>query len=512
MTFLLELSHILSQFNKTDRSKHIKIILCHLLPGALRYTFSAIHQIPQISLLRHYLKLNLNLELCNYTTNTLVLKHDPTYAAVNHWNPNQINPYPSEYGTVCTLQRVHQDKYDLRFEIYNRGHVAYHNRQHNRSTTVINLPYPPRGCIINKNNLIGDSLNGELVAQINKLKQDSIDFEERESIVSSSSPQSIRNVFGWIENTKCNTKILKQYIIDPLLNTNKYMIPTLLYVDKSKRTCEILSEINNCPRLYNAYFYDLIEKIFYKFVPTIEYMLNLNDLDKQIIQVIISCHIEMLKPNTNYVGNLHPQCCIDGESIQIGCIYYFDKSQCLIDDILQMVSETRDIFQYPDSKCYDTFNLNINKNDCVVFNNSLINHKVHKLSNTSNELGYRGVMTFWLPKYKINSSREINVLYKYKHEKYNFLKIFTIVRNWVRLFNQQNKIEYGFSNFICKDIENVINNYIVSSNVWQYSNYATNTMVDEVDMEKLENKRQKLRNSRTYAKMKHNRTPQWMHQ
>ena len=258
ITFLIKLSNILSQLNETDQLKHIKIILYHLLPrkeGSNQ--LCAADQIPKISLLRHYLKRNLDLELCNYATGTLVIKHARVFSAVrnlipqNNETPNS-NPYQSKYGTVYTLKGFDYDKYDLGFQVYDKRHIEYPSIINQVDREIVNLPYPPRACIINKNNLIGESLNSQLIAQINKLKQDCVDFEERESTATSIFTTSTSTVFEWIQNSKCNTKILKQYIIDPLLNTHKYLIPSLFYIDKSKHTCEILTEINNCHRLYNS--------------------------------------------------------------------------------------------------------------------------------------------------------------------------------------------------------------------------------------------------------------------
>ena len=505
----------MSELNPQQQSKYIKKILYYLLPPNHDFALSTRDQIPKVAVLRYCLKRSFNMDLCNYATSPVTIENTDAVPAVpqllrtKNETPNS-NPFESNYGTVYTFKYYDQGKYDLGFQIYLRDHRIRSNYNVNDSVdgTVLNLPYPPRACIINKHNLIGASLNGELIAQINKLKQDCTDYEERESSTS-------WKLLSWVKS-QSNTKILKQYIIDPLLNTNKYLIPSLFYIDKSKHNCDILTEINNCPRLYNMHLYDLIGSIFYKFISTIEYMLNLNDLDKQTIQVIVSCHNKILKPNTNYVGNLHREGFIDGESIQIGCIYYFDKSPCLIDDkiknddILQIVSSEPCSYSLDYYDTYETFDLNIDKHDCIVFNNSIMNHKVYKLTNKSNQLGHRCLLSFWLPKYKINSSRDIDVLYNNKNEKYHFLKVFQIVKNWVRIFNQQRRIKHWYETTICKNIENLISDYITSKEIVKYSQhtYATNAM-DNADMKQLFIKRARLRSIRSGTKMKNECIPQW---
>ena len=92
----------------------------------------------------------------------------------------------------------------------------------------------------------------------------------------------------------------------------------------------------------------------------------------------------------------------DGESIQIACIYYFDKSKCLNDkhgDIFQIVAAEE--IKAHSSESFEKFNLNIKKDDCLVFNNTIMNHKVFKLSNNSDKTGHRSLISFWLPNIKL---------------------------------------------------------------------------------------------------------------
>lgn len=109
-----------------------------------------------------------------------------------------------------------------------------------------------------------------------------------------------------------------------------------------------------------------------------------------------------VKPNSYYVATLHREGFCDGESIQIACIYYFDKSKCLNDkhgDIFQIVAAEE--IKAHSSESFEKFNLNIKKDDCLVFNNTIMNHKVFKLSNNSDKTGHRSLISFWLPNIKL---------------------------------------------------------------------------------------------------------------
>ena len=525
MTLLLELSNKLNHLDEKEQFLHLKVILSHLTPYDIdSYGLSAGVRVPAIAIMRKYFKDEFNIQVCNYNTAAVATNNSNISAEANI---NTKKSFQTPYGVVYSFT-----SFDVEYEcdfgytcckkddplryIYN-NYMDYAHSRHKFNIgdgLELNLPYPPRVCIVNKNNLIGDSLNAEITTQIDKLKQTCADFEELKSVnthPAALAAETAKRMFrarSISSNININTTIVKQQIIDPLLNTNKYMIPSLFYVNKDEHRCEILSEINNFPRLYNLYMYDLIGLIFFKFISTIEYMLNLNDLNHQIIQVIVSCQNEILKPNTYYVGDLHREGFVDCESIQVGCIYYFDKSICLStdgekgktksDDILQIVNGYGD--PRPGGK-FESFKLRISKNDCIVFNNTLMNHKVFKLCNTSNETGHRSLISFWLPKYKINSSHDINVLYKcnINQYKYHFIKIFDIVKHWARKFNQQKKTSRN-NIVICKEIENIINQYVVSKKVMKYSNYSCDE-VNNVHMNRLQQMRIKLRNKRTDLKM-----------
>ena len=494
MTLLLELSNKLKHLDEKEQFLHLKVILAHLTPYDIDSYASTWIRVPAIAIMTKYFKDEFNIQVCNYNTAAVAIRNNSSMSTRTHANIKRS--FESRYGVVYSFTLYDPTEYQhdfgftcwtkddpLRYVCSNYTHLEYElNIGHDLK---LNLPYPPRVCIVNQNNLIGDSINAELLAQIDKLKQTRTDFEELKSVnthVAVLAAETAKRMFrtrSISTNMNMNTTIVKQHIIDPLLNTNKYMIPSLFYVNKDEHRCEILSEINNFPRLYNSYMYDLIGLIFFKFISTIEYMLNLNDLNHQIIQVIVSCQNKILKPNTYYVGNLHREGFVDCESIQIGCIYYFDKSTCLngnghhgngktkSDDILQIVSHDNE--PADPSRKFESFKLNISKNDCIVFNNTLMNHKVFKLCNTSNEIGHRSLISFWLPKYKINSSHDINVLYKCdtNQYKYHFIRIFDIVQHWTRIFNQQKK-KSGYNIGICKDVENIINQYIISKQVIKY--------------------------------------------
>ena len=532
MTLLIELSNKLKHLTEKEQIVHLKTILAYLLPYGNDSFFGLDHlRVPAIGIMRKYFKEKFDLELCNYTTKSSLRRIIDTDTAATVHQVSGGDTYQSKYGTVYSFKEFDKYRYDFDFEsnelIYRYQHICNNFKNDpeiariaKANERVLHLPYPPRICVMNKNNLMGNSLNAQLIAQINKLKQNCNDFEKLESIKEQQTTRySSANAWFNIQSRRAinivkniNSTIVKQHIIDPLLNTSKYFIPSLFYVDKDKHTCQILTEINNCPRLYNLHLYDLIGLIFYKFIATIEYMLNLNDLNHQTIQVIVSCHNKIIQPKTHYVGNLHREGFIDGESIQIGCIYYFDKSKCLNDengDILQIVSsqspEIHSLHYASYTHEYESFNLNISKNDCIVFNNTLMNHQVFKLCNkSSNETGHRSLISFWLPKYKINSSHEIDVSYQYKHYKYHFLRVFDIVKNWVRKFNQQRT-----QMIICKDVENVMNRYIVSEQILQYSKNrgSGNNKCSTLDMNQLNETRDKLRNERTDRKMRNEAEP-----
>lgn len=496
MTFLQKLSSKIVQLNEQEQSKHLKWILLNLSPRHEYHNFDPAFDvtIPTVAEFGWYVNHHFDMHLSNFTTKTSRSTQNNRSTAVIQPSNTEITKYnnnihESKYGSVYTFKTFDNCRYNF--------HIIqpYNIIDMKNSDFEIHLPNPPRVCIVNKNNLIGDSLNDALVSQINKLRQNCDDFEEKPS-----TSTTMSSMIGWVKNTS----IKKQHIIDPLLNTNKYLIPTLFYVDKSANRCDILGEINNCPRLYNLYLYDLIGAIFFKFIPTIEYMLNLNNLDKKIIQVIVSCHDKILPPNTYYFGNLHREGYIDGESIQIGCIYYFDKSKCLdnSDDILEIQSS----FQWY-GLGYEKFRINIDKKDCIVFNNTIMNHKVYKLCNNSNETGQRSLMTFWLPKFKINSSSDIDVLYKYKNTKYHLVKVFIIIQNWVRKFNHHRKLELGYNTVLCKNIENLINKYIISPKTMHHSNYSSIENTRNMDMNQLRHKRCALRKDRTDTKMRNCQAP-----
>ena len=91
---------------------------------------------------------------------------------------------------------------------------------------------------------------------------------------------------------------------------------------------------------------------------------------------------------------------------------------------------------------------------CIVFNNNEIEYRIKALNNISDKLiGYRSVLKFFLPEFKINSTKDIKC-------NINFYKFEKIVSYWIRLYNNDKS---DIILYINKDIEMIIVRYLYLS-------------------------------------------------
>eukprot|EP01084_Bolivina_argentea_P194810 334334_1 len=143
-----------------------------------------------------------------------------------------------------------------------------------------------------------------------------------------------------VENDELEFKkwrIRIQDIIDPSMNcqqNNNLFIPSLFYIDDNYKT-KIISDINNLSRVLYSDLYAIIEKIFSFMAPMFEYVLfddNGYSLRNETLKVVVKSQIYELFPNETYNGNKHKEG-YDLEKICAVGIYYFDKDECIKNDI-----------------------------------------------------------------------------------------------------------------------------------------------------------------------------------
>eukprot|EP01084_Bolivina_argentea_P148915 260248_1 len=192
-----------------------------------------------------------------------------------------------------------------------------------------------------------------------------------------------------------------QDIIDPLLNSEQYWIPSEFIYNKNNMKYEIThNTINNLKytNQNNKQVYVVLGNIFTKIMPMFEWV-----LDKKIsgmyekLNVIISIQDYQLKPNEKYFGGVHREGYIE-ENVVAGAVYYFH-----INDDLMIGRDVFKISASLDGVCgggdYQrvVHELNIQQGYVLVFNNNNINHALKKLCNENkNKILHRKIVVFML--------------------------------------------------------------------------------------------------------------------
>eukprot|EP01084_Bolivina_argentea_P272875 464706_1 len=224
-----------------------------------------------------------------------------------------------------------------------------------------------------------------------------------------------------------------KHIIDPLLNNfgHKYWIPSILSIDENNN-CKFVTEIPNLPRLHYEHVYPVFEKILSAIIPKFEWILGC-DLKMKCIQIITDIQHYIVKSNTYYNGNWHREGFKNGEFIQCGAIYYFNKTENFFEtDVFEIKSKGH-------RTCAGDFlakyNINIDENNLIIFDNESSIHRLNTLTsvkrdNDEKDVGYRSHILFLIPKYKINSMRDFNVNTHYMYP--------DVLNYWIR----EHGIEY----------------------------------------------------------------------
>eukprot|EP01084_Bolivina_argentea_P204385 349047_1 len=126
-------------------------------------------------------------------------------------------------------------------------------------------------------------------------------------------------------------KMRIQDVLDPLLNSKQYWIPSIFHIDMNG-IVNIKSEIHNLPRFKYNKLYSIISKIFAEMVPMFEWILGDISLKDRDLPVIVGMQDYQLYPQQIFNGALHREG-YKYEGIEGAGIYYFDKSNCFEDDL-----------------------------------------------------------------------------------------------------------------------------------------------------------------------------------
>ena len=296
--------------------------------------------------------------------------------------------------------------------------------------------------------LINDELNNQLIDEIDKIESQCVDMrllDDNDTYVIRKPPLN-----GNMNDERGNC-ILN--ILDPLLNMNSqngFMIPTLVKInDKGKS--KILHDINNLPMKLYHNLYNILSKILNQFIPLFEQLLSCY-FKNCVIDVIFQIQYYFIHPNTIYNGPFHREGYKTGEYIDAGGIYYFYKTPNVFKkDIFEIESKNGSQLQGGNNN-----QVEIKQGTCIVFENNIINHRLKTLVNDNQDgiIGKRGVLNFFLPKVKINSTiSAININNVNKH----FYQSEKIVSYFVGQFNN-NKSDIVLS--LNKTIEMIILKYL----------------------------------------------------
>ena len=298
--------------------------------------------------------------------------------------------------------------------------------------------------------LIKNNLNNQLISEIDELESRCIDMRmlDTDTYSIKKKPAKATAAQKNVKNINDGGNYILN-ILDPLLNMNLengFMIPTLVMINDKKES-KILHDINNLPMKLYPNFYNILSKIFDQFIPLFEQLLSCY-LKNCIIDVIFQIQYYFIHPNTSYDGLYHREGYKDGEYIDAGGIYYFYKTPNVF---------KQDIFEIESTKGSRANNqVEIKQGTCIVFENNIINHRLKTLVNENKNgiIGKRGVLNFFLPKIKINSTiSPINI----DNVNKNFYKNEKIVSYFVRQFNN-NKSNIVLS--VNKNIEMLIVKYL----------------------------------------------------
>eukprot|EP01084_Bolivina_argentea_P262795 444561_1 len=235
--------------------------------------------------------------------------------------------------------------------------------------------------------------------------------------------------------------ISNTHIIDGLLNNikHKYWIPTLIKIDKDYN-CKIISEILNLSILKYGNVYKYIEHIFSKMIKQFEWILKCK-LNNKVIQVVIELQHYTISGNTIFKGNFHREGLKYLESIAAGGIWYLNKSKNVFKSDKLEIEANGYIVCGGSSK--DSYSVDINVNDNIIFNNNIIIHRLMELNNNSNKIGKRSHILFMLPEFKIKSTYDIIKHNKISINLYQHMEyvINYIIRNTINLNNKIIPIE-----------------------------------------------------------------------
>eukprot|EP01084_Bolivina_argentea_P272874 464703_1 len=303
---------------------------------------------------------------------------------------------------------------ELRLKLYNNLSILIENCNDCIYPNAERKNAKPQERIFDIWDMMYGSFDGEQLQNDNS-KQDNIDHDEDTGI-------------EYDHNDICI-----KHIIDPLLNNfgHKYWIPSILSIDENNN-CKFVTEIPNLPRLHYEHVYPVFEKILSAIIPKFEWILGC-DLKMKCIQIITDIQHYIVKSNTYYNGNWHREGFKNGEFIQCGAIYYFNKTENFFEtDVFEIKSKGH-------RTCAGDFlakyNINIDENNLIIFDNESSIHRLNTLTsvkrdNDEKDVGYRSHILFLIPKYKINSMRDFNVNTHYMYP--------DVLNYWIR----EHGIEY----------------------------------------------------------------------
>eukprot|EP01083_Nonionella_stella_P007162 20702_1 len=196
-------------------------------------------------------------------------------------------------------------------------------------------------------------------------------------------------------------------IIDPLMDSDRYWIPTQFIYHKESKQYQVKKRVMNQDLFdydkLNRELYDVLGNVLSNIIPMFEYVLNMkiNGVYERL-NVVISIQDYQLKPQEIYHGKRHREGYKE-ENIVAAAVYYFDGTDDIIgDNIFEISAAFSAVWQYDKSPCPYTFHgaeyeLTVRTGYVLVFNNNNINHRLKQLENlSSQDTLHRKIVVFML--------------------------------------------------------------------------------------------------------------------
>lgn len=178
-------------------------------------------------------------------------------------------------------------------------------------------------------------------------------------------------------------------VIDPSLNCIKYWISSRFKIYPSG-IVTIKTDINNLSRRKYKNIYSSMENIFEYMLPHFEHVMG-KVLHGKDLEVIVSIANIEIMPGETFEGWYHRE----GnkmEGIMAVGIFYYDKSD-FDKDVFQISRKYR---QDTNKYVGNTIEIEIEKNDCIIFRNDEFVHRLGQLNNVGDNIGHRKYLTFFV--------------------------------------------------------------------------------------------------------------------